>query len=331
MSDSLLNFWYGVELASALKDRPLSLTLLDRRYVIYRDSSGAVHAAVDRCPHRGASFSKGWIESDCLRCPYHGWSFNLQGQCVLIPADQDGVRIPSQARIIKVPVQEHSGLIWLFPGSPDQADPDLIPALPEMGNAGWYSCGGQTQWDANFSRVVESFLDHSNPKSRRMPRSSGYADWHVEECSVQGKVVSVSAAHAAQSSRRRDLLKFLVHGDWSAYTTRLTTYFPSVIRIDLEFKWKKRRFIYFVSNIPVSRGVTLTKWIGIRNFLTFPPVGHKVRLNTENRLAAKSRLVATQDLNPSWETEQADLLLSSDQLILAYRKAYQSLSASFNR
>ena len=130
---SLSNFWYAVEHSVTLQEKPISLTLLDQRYVIYRDSQGKAHALVDRCAHRGASLGEGWVEGDCIRCPYHGWSYDSSGSCVRIPADREGTPIPNRARMSALPIQETNGFIWIFPGQPDLADPALIPPFPEFG------------------------------------------------------------------------------------------------------------------------------------------------------------------------------------------------------
>ena len=323
MSDSLQNFWYGVELSASLHDKPLSLTLLDQRYVIYRDSQGQVDAAVDRCPHRGASFAKGWVESDCLRCPYHGWAFDQQGRCVRIPADQAGVQIPSQARLLKVAVREQCGFIWLFPGDQEQADPALIPPFPEYGAPGWRPVSGDYVWNANFSRVVESGLDASHAPFVHKPFFVNRDDAAVLPFDVDEDVRSVSCLVKTKPPRRLGLLKYIVKRDREYSSSRLTAYLPNVNRIAIDFNWKGYQYIYFASNVPVSRDVTLTKWIGVRNFLPQAWADRNSIKNTVDTYLEDQAVVETQETSFSWERGQKDLLLSSDQLILAYRKAMQ--------
>lgn len=36
-----------------------------------------VHALDDRCPHAGASLSRGYVEGDVVRCRIHHWGFRL--------------------------------------------------------------------------------------------------------------------------------------------------------------------------------------------------------------------------------------------------------------
>jgi nitrite reductase/ring-hydroxylating ferredoxin subunit len=89
----LATFWYAVEHSLALGRSPLPVRLLDKRYILFRDDQGLAHCFLDQCPHRGASFAKGWVDGNCIRCPYHGWSFAPDGHCINIPADQHGTAI----------------------------------------------------------------------------------------------------------------------------------------------------------------------------------------------------------------------------------------------
>ena len=43
------------------------------------------------CPHRGANLFFGRVEECGLRCAYHGWKFDVRGQCLEIPTLQEDV------------------------------------------------------------------------------------------------------------------------------------------------------------------------------------------------------------------------------------------------
>ncbi|MFT8885574.1 MAG: Rieske (2Fe-2S) protein, partial [Acetobacter papayae] len=84
---ALLNDWHVVAYSTDLEQgKLLPVTLMERDLVLWRSASGEVHAWDDLCIHRGARLSKGCIERDTVVCPYHGWRYNDQGSCVLIPA-----------------------------------------------------------------------------------------------------------------------------------------------------------------------------------------------------------------------------------------------------
>jgi phenylpropionate dioxygenase-like ring-hydroxylating dioxygenase large terminal subunit len=328
MDESLRNFWYAVELSSALAATPRQVTLLGQTYILYRDDTGTPLASLDRCPHRGASFKTGWIEAGCLRCPYHGWFFNTQGRCIRIPADQPGVPIPAQARLTLLPVQERSGFVWIFPGDPAKADPSLIPSFPELGAPGWRTVCGEYSWNANFSRVVESGLDTSHAPFVHKPFFVNRDDAAVLPYEVDETAGSVSCLVKTKPPKRLGLLKYIVKRDREYSSSRLTCYFPNINRIAIDFNWRGYRYIYFASNIPVSDHVTLTKWIGVRNFLSQRWADGNSIKNTVDTYEEDCAVVESQEKTCSWEPGHRDLLLSSDQLILSYRKRMASMLAS---
>jgi phenylpropionate dioxygenase-like ring-hydroxylating dioxygenase large terminal subunit len=323
--DDLRNFWFAVEHSSVLGDSPIQVTLLEENYILYRDQSGQAHAALDRCPHRGASFKMGWVEGDCLRCPYHGWSFNSQGQCIRIPADQPGTLIPAQAKLQVLPVFETSGFIWIFPGDPAKANPSAIPEFPELGAKGWRPVSGQYLWNAHFSRVVESGLDASHAPFVHKPFFGNRDDASVLPYDVAESPYSLSSLIKTKPPKRLGLLKYIIKRDRDFSSSRLTCYIPAVNRIAIDFNWKGYQYIYFASNIPVGPELTLTKWIGVRNFLPYGWGDKNSVKNTVDTYLEDQAVVETQLKSASWSRGQRDLLLSSDQLILAYRKKMSSL------
>ncbi len=322
MHEGLRNFWYAVEHASALQASPRQVTLLETHYVIYRDSAGAPHGSVDRCPHRGASFKNGWLEQNCLRCPYHGWAFDPEGHCVMIPADQPGVPIPANARLSVVPVAEKAGFIWIFPGDPEQADPSLIPDFPEYNAPGWRAVSGEYEWDANFSRVIESGLDTSHAPFVHKNFFGNREDAVIHPLEIQDDGRSVSCWVEVKPPKRLGVFKFFIKKKRQVRrpTTWLTCFIPNVSRMDFDLNMKGYRFVYMGSNIPVSPTKTLTKWIEVRNFARSPLADGQFVKDTVNTYIEDRALIETQELGCTWELKQRELLIASDHLILAYRK-----------
>jgi phenylpropionate dioxygenase-like ring-hydroxylating dioxygenase large terminal subunit len=96
----LKNFWYALELSSAVGLSPRLLTVLGQELVLFRsDVDGKVVALSNRCPHRGGALANGTVEHDCVRCPYHGWTFQHDGACTAIPANPPGAKVPKKARV----------------------------------------------------------------------------------------------------------------------------------------------------------------------------------------------------------------------------------------
>src|SRR2546423_13076651 len=66
---------------------PKRMRLLGENLVMFRDTKGEVGCFAEACPHRGASLFFGRNEEAGLRCVYHGWKFDVTGQCVDMPSE----------------------------------------------------------------------------------------------------------------------------------------------------------------------------------------------------------------------------------------------------
>ena len=108
--------WYPVATSRELRRKPLRRELCGRALVLYRDAGGRAVALHDRCPHRSAPLSGGRVVGGEIECPYHGWRFNGEGPCTLIPF-HDG-DLPRRL-VPTVPVEERHGLVFARHGSGD--------------------------------------------------------------------------------------------------------------------------------------------------------------------------------------------------------------------
>lgn len=153
---NLDRFWYAVARSADVLPGPLGVELLGARHVIWRDPSGDLTAAPDRCPHREARLSLGRLVGGCLECPYHGWQFSTGGTCVSVPSSGAGAAIPPKARLEPLHIQERYGLIWLCPGDPDGE----IPAIAEEADPTFRRINTPVEeWDVSVTRMVDNFLD----------------------------------------------------------------------------------------------------------------------------------------------------------------------------
>ena len=73
---------------------------------------------------------------DNIECPYHGLQFDPAGRCVKIPSQEE---IPRKAHICSYPVVERWGVVWIWMGDPDLADPASIPHKPWRADPAWNS------------------------------------------------------------------------------------------------------------------------------------------------------------------------------------------------
>ncbi len=159
----LINNWYVAAEATDLKDEPLGVRMLGVDLVLFK-SGDEVSCLANVCCHRGGALARGKISDGRLACPYHGWTYNTLGEVVKIPALGDDAPIPKRARVDCYPVQERYGYIWVFLGDMSEEErPSLPDFLPEYDDRETWRVGRvQTDWQANWMRLGENFIDSSH-------------------------------------------------------------------------------------------------------------------------------------------------------------------------
>ena len=148
---ALRHGWHVVAASTEIGRDPVQVWLLGEPWVLARlpaaGGSPRLVAFEDRCPHRLAPLSAGTVVGDTLQCGYHGWCFDADGACTVIPAIGGSDRIPPRARVTSpAGLAEIGGLIFLAPSEPvgerldlPYADADgflhhhLVPARARVG------------------------------------------------------------------------------------------------------------------------------------------------------------------------------------------------------
>ncbi len=128
-ADKLLRrYWQPVALIEELEDlRPVRpVKLMGQDFVLFRDEQGR-YGLLDRdCPHRGADLAFGRPEDGGLRCPFHGWLFDVQGNCLQTPAEPENSRLCQRIKQKSYPVVLKSGILFAYLGE------GAPPAFPDL-------------------------------------------------------------------------------------------------------------------------------------------------------------------------------------------------------
>nr|WP_205964553.1 Rieske 2Fe-2S domain-containing protein [Ramlibacter agri] len=129
MGDLMRRYWLPALASSELQadGDPVRLLLLGEKLIAFRDSQGRVGVMDHRCPHRCASLFFGRNEADGLRCVYHGWKFDVEGNCLDMPNVQNGAAMKARVHAKAYKAAERSGLVWVYMGPQDD-----VPPLPRM-------------------------------------------------------------------------------------------------------------------------------------------------------------------------------------------------------
>src|SRR2546421_2471148 len=161
MGDLMRCYWIPAALSSELvrDGAPLRLMLLGEKLIAFRDSAGRVGVMDHRCPHRCASLFLGRNEEGGIRCIYHGWKFDVSGNCVdmaSVPPHQD-FKHKVKARAYRA--VERAGIVWVYMGSSATAPP--LPAF-EILDIPDDEINITFQRECNYLQALEGEIDTSH-------------------------------------------------------------------------------------------------------------------------------------------------------------------------
>jgi phthalate 4,5-dioxygenase len=154
----LRNYWQPVALTDEFEGkRPVkAVRLLGENFVLFRDSTGR-YGLLDRdCPHRNADLSYGRLEDGGLRCPFHGWLFDVNGNCLDTPAEPVESNLCKNIKQRTYPTEVRSGVVFAYigPGEP--------PAFPEFDcfvAPDTHTFAFKGLWECNWLQSLEVGMD----------------------------------------------------------------------------------------------------------------------------------------------------------------------------
>ena len=157
----ILNSWYVAGFSDEFAVRELKgHKICEKPIVTWRTDDGKVVAFDNRCRHKRMPLSEGRIMPDgTLECAYHGLCYDAAGKCTLVPSHPDG-KIPRQLRLKPFPVIEQDGLVWIWPGDPEESTKVSPPRTPEIESDEWESIHSDPMnVRANYLLLIENLMD----------------------------------------------------------------------------------------------------------------------------------------------------------------------------
>lgn len=165
----LRHFWHPVctlaefERANASGHGPMAITLLGESIVLAR-LNGKLVAASDRCAHRSAKLSLGKVSKrdgqDFLACPYHGWQYDNEGICKLVPACPEKA-IPPRAKLNAYECEVKYSIVWVR--LDNSFDCTEIPYFSDWDKPGMQVIVADSYlWSTVAERRWENFTDFSH-------------------------------------------------------------------------------------------------------------------------------------------------------------------------
>jgi phthalate 4,5-dioxygenase oxygenase subunit len=139
---------------------PVRVRLLGEDLVAFRDTDGRVGLIDEHCPHRRASLFYGRNEECGLRCLYHGWKFDIDGNCLEMASEPPESSFCDKVKVKSYPVVERAGFVWAWMGAREampEFDPPVVSPAPDTPIS---TC--KVIVEANWAQLVEGSLDSAH-------------------------------------------------------------------------------------------------------------------------------------------------------------------------
>ncbi|MEO6386919.1 MAG: aromatic ring-hydroxylating dioxygenase subunit alpha [Croceibacterium sp.] len=127
MGELMRRYWQPLLTSRAVTSRPREIRILGEDLIVFRDGEGRPGLLYPRCMHRGTNLLWGHVEADGIRCCYHGWKFDVEGNCLEQPCEPNPHACRPEHRQPWYPVREQYGLVWTYMGPPER-----MPAMPRF-------------------------------------------------------------------------------------------------------------------------------------------------------------------------------------------------------
>jgi phthalate 4,5-dioxygenase len=165
MGELMRRYWVPALLSWELPEPdcpPVEVRLLGEDLVAFRQTDGRVGIVDERCPHRSASLFWGRNEENGIRCVYHGWKYDIEGQCVDMPSEPEATNFASKVKLQAYPAVEAGGVVWTYMGPKEKQPP--LPLFEWTQAPETHRGLSKVLQDSNWLQALEGGIDtvHSN-------------------------------------------------------------------------------------------------------------------------------------------------------------------------
>ena len=138
MGELMRRYWHPIAGSAEVNDENPTKEVrhLGEDLVLFRSAAGEIGLIEPSCPHRKANLSYGVPELEGIRCAYHGWLFDVSGNCIDQPSEPVGSRFKDKVKLKAYVVEELGGLVFAYLGplpapllaAPPPPEPPPLPA-----------------------------------------------------------------------------------------------------------------------------------------------------------------------------------------------------------
>ena len=161
MGETIRRYWIPALLSFELPEPdcpPVRVRLLGEDLIAFRDTNGRVGLLDEFCPHRRASLWLARNEECGLRCVYHGWKYDVDGNCV----DQmnEPTSFADKIHIKAYSTVEMGDVIWAYMGPVDKKPP--VPRFEWTQVPATHRYATKVLQECNWLQGLEGGIDTSH-------------------------------------------------------------------------------------------------------------------------------------------------------------------------
>ena len=186
MGNYLRCHWHPVALSEEVAKpdcAPIRLKVMGEDLLLFRDSNGNTGLIEPFCAHRGADLFFGRNEECGIRCIYHGWKYDIHGNCIDMPNVPKDAAYHGKIKIKAYPTQEFADMVWAYMGPPDiqpfevpQLEAGLVPPSHRYVTKRLVECNWTHSMEGALDTAHFSFLHMPAPAFRKDDSSNIAAD-----------------------------------------------------------------------------------------------------------------------------------------------------------
>ncbi len=184
----LKDLWYPICPSDFVAERPVSMRRLGKKLVLWRESSGKLHALEDHCPHRGAPLSMGVAMGDRIACGYHGVQVRFDGVVTSVPGSP-GCKLEGSRSTLAFHVKEAHGAIFLYNANEQIDEPPPLVLPPELEDPEYSNFLCYTEWKGDYRYVLDNVMDPMHgtflhKQSHSMAEGDNKATFSIRETDI---------------------------------------------------------------------------------------------------------------------------------------------------
>lgn len=178
MGQLMRRYWVPAAMSRELPEPdcpPIRVKLLGEKLVAFRDTSGRVGLLDEFCAHRRASLFLGRNEEGGLRCVYHGWKYDVAGNCIDMLTEPPDSDFKAKIHLKAYPTVEAGGILWAYLGPLEKRPPlplfewTQLPETHRFVQKAWEECNWLQAMEGGIDEIHAPILHRAiNPNTKEL-------------------------------------------------------------------------------------------------------------------------------------------------------------------